>query len=312
VQTRCFVLLVIGCFLAGWSARHGLDRPALRRPASSAAAIAALLERYVLNVAVPALVLVKLPDVELGASVAVPVAVAWGGVLLAAGIVVVVSRLRAWDRPTKGALLLVTPLGNTSFLGLATVEVLLGRDHLGPALAFDQLGSFLALAVYGSVVASRYGAGDPGWRPAARRLLRFGPFLALLASIPLRWIGLPDVLHTALGGLGRTVAPVAMLAIGLRFRLVFHRRLLQPALCCLITKMVVLPTAALAIAAITGVTGDRAWQASILQVGMPPMVTAGVVAAQSGLDEELATFVVGVGTLLAFVTAPLLAVLIRR
>ena len=309
MQTPWFVLLVIGCFLAGWSARHGLDRHGPDRPTTRAAAIAALLERYVLNIAVPALVLVKLPDVEFGAAVVVPMAVAWGGVLLAACVVQVVSRLRAWDRRTTGALLLVTPLGNTSFLGLATVEALLGRDHLGPALAFDQLGSFLALAVYGSLVASRFGAGEPGWQPTARRLLRFGPFLALLASIPLRWIDLPSLLHTALGGLGRTVAPVAMLAIGLRFRLVFRRRLIQPALCCLTTKMVLLPAVALAVAAIAGVTGDRAWQASILQIGMPPMVTAGVVAAQSGLDEELATLVVGIGTLLAFATAPLLAAL---
>jgi predicted permease len=61
------------------------------------------------------------------------------------------------------------------------------------------------------------------------------------------------------------------------------------------------------VAAAAGVTGDPAWQASILQVGMPPMVTAGLVATQAGLDEELATLVVGVGILLAFASLPVLA-----
>jgi predicted permease len=292
------VLLVVGCFLGGWIARRVLRRPG---------ELAALLDRWVLAVALPALILVKLPGVPLGASVAVPAAVAWGGLLLAVVLVLAASRLWSWDRRTTGALLLVTPLGNTSFLGLAAVEGLLGRDHLGPALAFDQLGSFLGLAAYGSLVASRYGAGAKGWRPAVRRLLRFAPFVALLLSIPLRWFDLPGPLPAVLGDIGRTVAPAAMLALGLRFRLVLRRRVLTPAAVCLITKMAILPLAALAVASSMGTTGDRAWVTSVLQSAMPPMVTAGVVATQAGFDEELTTLVVGVGTLLAFVTLPLLS-----
>jgi predicted permease len=292
------VLLVVGCFLGGWLARRALTRPG---------DVAALLDRYVLSIALPALILVKLPDVALGAAVAVPAAVAWGGLAVAVAVVLTARRAWSWDRRTTGSLLLVTPLGNTSFLGLAAVQALLGADHLGPALAFDQLGSFLGLAAFGSLVAGRYGHGEPGWRPAVRRLLRFAPFLALLASVPLRWIDLPGPVHDVLGGLGRTVAPVAMLALGLRFRLVLRRRVLSPAAVCLLTKMVMLPAIALAVAAAAGVTGDPAWQASILQVGMPPMVTAGLVATQAGLDEELATLVVGVGILLAFASLPVLA-----
>jgi predicted permease len=292
------VLLVVGCFFGGWLVRRALKRPA---------GVAALLDRYVLVIALPALILVKLPGVALGASVAVPAAVAWGGLLVAVALVLLASRLWSWDRRTTGVLLLVTPLGNTSFLGLAAVEALLGRNHLGTALAYDQLGSFLGLAAYGSLVASRYGSGAKGWRPAVRRLFRFGPFLALLASVPLRWVDLPAPLPDLLTDLGRTVAPVAMFALGLRFRLVLRRRVLTPALVCLVTKMAVLPISALAIAAAIGVRADPAWTTSVLQSGMPPMVTAGVVATQAGLDEELSTLVVGVGTLLAFVTLPVLA-----
>ena len=41
---------------------------------------------------------------------------------------------------------------------------------------------------------------------------------------------------------------------------------------------------------------------------MPPMVTAAVVAAQAGLDEQLAAFVVGAGLLLSLLTLPLLRI----
>lgn len=42
----------------------------------------------------------------------------------------------------------------------------------------------------------------------------------------------------------------------------------------------------------------------------PPVVTAGLVAIRAGLDEELTTFVVGAGTLLALGTPPVLHALL--
>jgi predicted permease len=75
--------------------------------------------------------------------------------------------------------------------------------------------------------------------------------------------------------------------------------------------MVVLPMAVLAVGAVAGDLRAPAWAASVLEAGMPPMVTAGVVAARAGLDEELATTVIGVGLLAALVTIPLLSLLVR-
>src|SRR3546814_10130577 len=71
------------------------------------------------------------------------------------------------------------------------VEALLGEEELTRAIAFDQLGSFLGLAVYGSLIAAHYGSSEGGVGPVALRLLRFPPFIAVLASIPLRWVELP-------------------------------------------------------------------------------------------------------------------------
>lgn len=250
--------------------------------------------------------LAKLPDLSLGADLAVPVGAAWGCLALAVIAVVVGARRFGWSRRTTGALLLVTPLGNTTFLGLAMVESLQGADELTRALAFDQLGTFLALATYGSVIAAHWGRGEGGWRPVLARLVRFPPFLAVIASFAVRAVEVPSGLDDALGDIGQLVAPVAMLTLGLRFRVVASARARQAAMWCLGTKMVVLPLVVLAVAAVVGGMDDPAWRASVLEAGMPPMVTAGVIAANAGLDEELATTVVGVGLLLALVTIPLL------
>lgn len=290
--------LVLACFAAGLVAQRLVPRSVAAVP---------WLDHAVLSVTLPALILAKLPDLAVGADLVVPVGAAWGCIALAAGLVLLGARRHGWDRRTTGALLLVTPLGNTTFLGLAMVESLLGKAELTRALAFDQLGSFLGLAVYGAVIAAHWGAGEAGWRSVVERLVRFPAFVAVLASFGLRVVELPDGLDDALGWLGRLVAPLAMLALGLRFRVVASTHGRQAVIWCLGTKMVALPLAVLAVAALAGVRRDPAWSASVLEAGMPPMVTAGVVAARAGLDEELATTVVGVGLLLALITIPLLS-----
>lgn len=288
--------VVLGCFALGLVAQRAL--PASRRLVDP-------LDVVVLDVALPALILARLPGLALGADLAVPIAAAWGGVAVAAASVLIGARRFGWSRATTGALLLVTPLGNTSFLGLALVEALAGTEVQARAIAFDQLGSFLALATYGSVIAAHWGSGEGGWRPAAERLVRFPAFWAVLASFPLRAVELPVGLEDALGQVGRLVGPLAMLALGLRFRVVTSSHAPQAAAWCLTTRLLVVPATVLLAAAVVGGRSDPAWQASVLEAAMPPMVTAGVVAARAGLDEEVATTVVGVGLVLALVTVPL-------
>lgn len=293
--------VVLACFAAGLLARRAAPRTA---------ALVPLLDGAVLSVTLPALILAKLPDLDVGSDLAVPVAAAWGCIALAAGAVLAGARRYDWSVETTGALLLVTPLGNTTFLGLPMVEALLGEDALARALAFDQLGTFLGLATYGAVIAARYGGGDVRWQGMVARLMRFPPFVAVVASFALRAVEVPSGLDDALGSVGALVSPLAMLALGLRFRIAATAHARQAAVWCLGTKMVLLPGVVLLAAVSVGGLDDPAWSASVLEAGMPPMVTAGVVAAGAGLDEELATTVIGVGLLAALAIIPLLALVV--
>lgn len=293
--------VVIGTFLLGWLLSSLRPVPPV---------VISLADKYVLRLALPALILAKLSTVELNSDLALPIAIAWTLIVGAAGAIVVCGRIFSFDQKIVGALLLVAVLGNTSFLGLEMVHSLLGTDHMPSAIAFDQLGTFLGLALWGSYVASRYGAGESGWRPLVRRLSRFVPFLAVLASIPLRALDIPDIGDDVLNALGRTVAPVAMGALGLRFTLRVSAHVAGPALLGLALKMLAMPGAVYIVATIAGSTHDLAWSASIMQAAAPPMVTAGVVAVSAGLSEELVAFMVGVGTLVAFVSIPLLSLIV--
>ena len=293
--------LVIGAFLLGWLVKTIRPVPV---------AVTAWADKYVLQVALPAVIIAKISTVSFDADVVLPIAIAWSVMFGAITAVLVASRILKWNRSIAGALLLVGVLGNTSFLGLGMVESLLGADHLASAIAYDQVGTFVGLALWGSFVASTYGAGEGGWKSILNRLVRFGPFLALIASLVFRIIDLPDDVYSILNGIGKTVAPVAMCALGLRFTLSVSRSVQVPALFGLISKMVVLPGLVYVASALLGSPHDLAWSTSILQAAAPPMITAGVVAVGAGLSAELVAFMVGVGTLVSFVSLPLLSLVL--
>lgn len=272
------------------------------------------LDALVLWFALPGLILTEVPGLELGASTVVPVAVAWGTLALLALLVVALSRIRGWSARTTGTMLLVVPLGNTSFLGIPAVTALLGADHVGQALIYDQLGSFLALATWGSVIAARYGAGSsPTVGGTLRRVLTFPPFMALVVAVVLREVVLPatvdEVLYGVAGRLGAMLVPLTMLAVGMRLRVPSAWGTFEPMVLGLVLRMGAAPAAAYGVMRLLD-AGGMAWQTSIFEAGMPPMVTAGVVATAAGLDEELSSALVGVGVLAALVTAPFWAAVV--
>jgi len=292
------IVVIIGTFLAGWAVRTRIDVP----PRVLAAA-----DAWVIKIALPAMVVSKMSRIDLGSDLVVPVLAAWGAMGLCALLVAVLGRAFAWERSTTAALLLVAVLGNTSFLGLGMAEGLLGRDHLFAAVAYDQPGTFLALATWGAFVASRFGSGESGWRPMAVRLVTFAPFVALVASVPLRAIDVPARVWDVLDVLARTVAPVAMAAVGLRFVPWRRGERTSPVVAGLAVKMVCAPVAVAAVAAAVGGWGEIAWQTAVLQASAPPMVSAGLVAISAGLDDEIATTLVGLGTLAGFAWMPLVS-----
>lgn len=268
------------------------------------------LDAFVINIALPGLVLALVPRLELSGEVAVPVTVAWAGLVVSAVAVLLLSRLFGWSRTTTGTLLLVVPLGNTSFLGIPAVEQLLGTDHLPYAIIYDQLGSFLALATYGAVIAGVYGAAStPGAGAIIKRVLTFPPFVALVVAVALIFTGVPDVVADVADRVGATVTPLTMVAVGMRLRLPRRDGSLAPLVAGLSLRMALIPAAVYAVALAVG--GDGVvWDTTVLESAMPPMVSASVVAIDAGLDERLAANLVGVGVLAAMATLPLWSLLL--
>ena len=298
---------------------------------------ATVCDQLVLWVALPSMVLVQVPRLEWTSQAMIPTAVAWGVCLGSAAAVATLARLRGWTTAQTGTLMLVVPLANTSFLGIPAVEALLGADHVPFAILYDQPGSFLALSTYGSIVAARYGAlvaderarekrpttasgvqaavsqgGAVSTLPKAdvasiiKKVVTFPAFVALVAAIIVRQTGLPDSLDEAIGRLGSMLTPLVMLAIGLRLVVPKPKDLNERLAIGLLLRLVAAPAAVFAVRALLNGSGP-VWETTQLESAMPSMVTASIVAAGAGLDERLATDMVGLGLVASLLTLPIWA-----
>jgi predicted permease len=245
----------------------------------------------------------------------VPVTMPWAMLVLSAAILLLLARLRHWSREITGALLLLVPLGNTSFLGIPMVQALLGEPGIPYAVLYDQLGSFLALATYGTVVLALYGGGENQNKPQARAIIKkvatFPPFLALLLALALHGLSLPAPVTTLFTSLAATLVPLVMIAVGWQLTLRLRPELLQPLAIGLSIKLVAAPLLAIVGCQLFGIdVSSLAVRVAILEAGMPPMVSAGALAIMANLAPELTAAMVGVGILLSFVSLPLIVQLL--
>jgi predicted permease len=99
---------------------------------------------------------------------------------------------------------------------------------------------------------------------------------------------------------------MALISVGLRARLPDRDAPVAPVAIGLAARLIVAPALVLAAGHLAGGTGVS-WSVSVLQAGMPPMVTAGIIATQAGLDARAATLAVSGGLVASLVTLPLLA-----
>jgi predicted permease len=198
--------------------------------------------------------------------------------------------------------MLVGGLGNTSFFGVPMVEAFYGNAGISTAIIADQLGSFFTLSILGITVAGIYSSGRPTAAEIARRIALFPPFIALAIALLLIPVPFADWFMVLLKRLGDTLAPLALLSVGLQLRLghvAEHKRNLAIGLA---FKLVLAPLAIyLLYVQLFGAHG-QAIQVTLFEAAMPPMITAAIVASEHDLDPPLANLMVAVGLILSFFT----------
>ncbi|KIM10387.1 MAG: membrane protein [Sulfuricurvum sp. PC08-66] len=269
-----------------------------------------ILNRFVITIALPALILAQVPKLDLSMQMFIPPIIAWVVMVLSALAVLLFSRLMRFSRSVEGALLLVAVLTNSSFVGIPMITAYLGEESLGYLMMYDQLGTAIALSTYGALVVALYAhQGDPSPRAIARKILTFPPFIAVVVGLLLIDRGYPAFLDATLEALSATIIPLALISAGLQLQLRLPKEELGAFSVALFIKLALAPAIAIGLCATMDWQGMAA-HVAIMEAGMAPMITAGVVASVAGLAPRLATSIVGYGILASFATSALLYAMI--
>lgn len=295
----------------------------MRRVPKFPAETPVVLNTFVMYVALPALVLQKIPALHFSWDLLIPALVPWILLFLVSGMILLLGRLLHWSRDVIVALLIVLPLGNTSFLGFPMIEAFFGGDYLPYAMIYDQAGSFIALATWSTILAAVYGAtqvnADGSGQPVQKvspgaimmRIVTFPPFLALLLGLLLKSWPYPPLLQTAVDNLAATLVPLIMFAVGFQLKFSLSGERLSPLLSALTIKLLLMPLLVLSGTMLLGLSG-KAVQVSVFEAAMPPMISAGAIAMMAGLAPRLVAALVGFGLLLSFITLPVWAWLLHQ
>ncbi len=269
---------------------------------------------WVINVALPALVLELIPRIELDARLWFPVTAMWVTFFGAWFLFALLGKKLNWPRGRIGALTLVCGLGNTSFIGYPMIQALHGEAGLTLAVVADQLGTFPLLASVGVVVASLYAGKVPQPRVIVRRILVFPPFLALIAGVVIgflggwpAWSGVEPVLKS----IGGTLTPLALFSVGLQLRFHLGRQQLSALSIGLGWKLALAPLLVWLLGRMTHTDGSPL-TVSVLEAAMAPMISAAIMADEYKLEPPLTNSVLGIGIVLSLFTVPLANALLGR
>lgn len=311
--------LVVGCFALGLIARN-LEPKTVQ--------FASVINRLIIYVFFPSVVLSTAPDIVLNQSAIFVFASPWViGFLLFIPFCLWLSRRLQLSHQEEGVLILLSILGNTAFLGIAMVRSLLGEDSVPQAILYDQMGSFMILAILGAIVIAIYSPNNVhrqngGKQPAetkrmppvssiVKNIICFPPFLALMLSFFIPSTESMGALLPVLKLIGSAIVPMALIVIGLQIELKVEKRHRGVLLAILGLKMLILPALTLAAAFLLGISSLQL-KTSVLQAAMPPMVTPAIMLIEARIAPKLTASVLGIGTLAAFIALPAWAYLLNQ
>ncbi len=245
----------------------------------------------------------QLSSGQIAATMAFTVGVAFviGMVALAAGA------LLRFERPVLMALILTASFGNTGNYGLPLVSFAFGQD----ALAFATLNFVMSVVMFNTVGVLVASLGHMDLKTAAMGIFRVPSVYAVLLAGALNsfHIALPTPLERTVDLASNGSIPVMIILLGVELSRVQWSHSIRAISLSVGLRLLGGPATGFALAALFGFQGP-AWQANVIESGMPAAVTTTVLATEYGLDTSLVTAMVFIGTILSPLTlTPLLVYL---
>jgi len=263
------------------------------------------INKFVIYISLPALILAVIPKLTFSTEMFIPPFVAWIVMSASALVILLFSKFMHFPKKIEGALMLVGVLTNSSFVGIPMITAYLGDESLAYIMMYDQLGTSIALATYGTFVVIYYtNSGKIVPSQIVKKILIFPPFIALVVAFFLLGKSYPSGLEYALNELAATIVPLALVAAGLQLRLFLPKEEVKPFVVSLGVKLIFAPLVAIVVCSLYG-WDNLASKVAIMESAMAPMITAGAVASMAGLAPRLSSAIVGYGIIFSFASSAL-------
>ena len=199
-----------------------------------------------------------------------------------------VGKMMRLNRVTLATFMIMATFGNTSFIGFSYIDAFYGQDYIVYGVIYDIFGSFLLLVSVGMIIITWGSGRKNSVLNISKSIFLFPPMIIFFITIFAKNFEVPKFIIYTSQNLGSTLVPIAMIAIGMKLELkhIFSR--LHIVTVAVVLKMLIVPIIILFIFKyFYGV--DETWvKVTLIEVAMPPMTMAAVLAIKGGLDEKIA------------------------
>lgn len=255
--------------------------------------------KWIIYIALPAVALAKIPRLNMGLEMLVPVLSAFI-IFLGSALIFMVLLKQKFKRDPRIALTIISGLGNTSFIGFPLINFYFGNDYLPIAVIFDQGSFFLFATAAQYLISTRDGIFNP--INSAKRILTFPPFIGLIVALFIPADLINGWTFDMLNGLGKTISPVAMIVVGYQIARFVNFDFSKPMLYGLSYKLLAAPILIWGLVSLVGVN-EMIFKTSIFEAAMAPMITPAILLSELNIERKLVAQMLCWGIFISFLSS---------
>lgn len=264
--------------------------------------ISEALTEFVIYFSLPALALSKIRKLEFSEEIVHIIIIAYIAMGVASALAYVAGRFMGLNKKDLATLVIVSVFGNTAFVGFSYVESLYSLDHVVYALVYDQMASFIALLTFGVVIIAWGGGQERGIKEVAKQMLFSPPLIAIVAAICFHGTLFPSYIEAMLDKFQATLIPMVTTIVGMKLDFRAMPLYFKENMVALSIKMVITPLLMLLYFWLFVGFHSEAMQVTFLEIAMPPMTMAVVLAIRGGLNKDMAINALALGILVSFLS----------
>lgn len=260
---------------------------------------------FIIYFSLPAIVFSKIYPLSLDTKILWLILMFMGIIFFNLFLSYTIGKMMRLSRVTLATFMIMATFGNTSFIGFSYIDAFYGQDYIVYGVIYDIFGSFLLLVSVGMIIITWGSGRKNSVLNISKSIFLFPPMIMFIITIFAKNFEIPKFLIYTSTNLGATLVPIAMIAIGMKLELKHIFTKLHIVTVAVVLKMLIVPIIVLFVFKyFYGI--DETWvKVTIIEVAMPPMTMAAVLAIKGGLDEKIAINSLVLGVIVSLFTITL-------